>query len=89
MGWHSAPILADLYVFHTIEKHTMNRSTTGIGFYRRLSADGLVIAPIIIMAEKLLDRMKIVNPILNYTHEIGRASNFFRHFLEIPELSAI
>ena len=82
MGWHSAPILADLYVFHTIKKHTVNRSTIGSGFYSRFLDDGLVMLPTTKMAEKLLEREKIVNPILKYTHEIGRTANFLDIFLK-------
>ena len=43
MGWHSAPILAESCIFHTIGKHMVNRSTNGSGFYSRLLDDGLVI----------------------------------------------
>ena len=89
MGWHSAPVLADLFVFDTLEKHTVNRSTIGSGFYSRLLDDGLVILPTTKTAENLLERMKIVNPILKFTHEIGGTANFSDIFLKFKNSQLI
>ena len=82
LGWHSAPILADLYVFHTIAKRMVNRSTIGSGFYSRLLDDGLVLLPTTKMAQKLLERMRIVNTTLKCTHENGRTAVVLNIFLK-------
>ena len=85
MGWHSAPIIADLYVYHTIEKDTIIRANIGNGFYNRLLDDGLAILPAKRMADKLLTVMQRANPTMKYTHEIGRTANFLDIFLKFKE----
>ena len=89
MGWHSAPILADLNVFHTMEKHTVNRSTIGSGFFSRPLDDGLVIPPTTKMVQKLLEGVKILNTILQYNHEIGRTANSLNIFMKLKNYQLI
>ena len=89
MGWHSAPIIADLYVYHTIEKFTINRKNIGNGFYSRLLDDGLAILPSKRMATKLLTEMKEINKSLKYTHDIERTANFLDIYLKFKDYRLI
>ena len=82
-------IVADLYVFDTIENHTVNRSTIGSGFFSRFLYDGLVILPKTKMALKLLERIKNVSTILNFVHEIGRTAIFLNMFMKFKNYQLI
>ena len=89
MGWHSAPIIADLYVYHTVKKDTIKRASIGNGFYNRLLDDGLAILPSKILAERLITKLMDINPILKFTHDIGRTANVLNIYLKFKDFQLI
>ena len=83
MGDHCAAILADWYVYETVEKPALDIDTQHEGFksslpamqgtfYARLLDDGLIITANPCNAKIILERISNANPALRFTHELSQ-----------------
>ena len=81
MGFHSSPAIADIYVYFTMEQKIFQcQDIPQPLFYGRLLDDGLAFFNNQEEAITFLNKMKTLNPVLTFTHEISNTKAVFLDF---------
>ena len=81
MGFHSSPAIADIYVYFTMEQKIFQcQEIPQPLFYGRLLDDGLAFFNNQEEAITFLNKMKTLNPVLTFTHEISNTKAVFLDF---------